>query len=91
MALSVVTLIAWAPLGAVLVAGAAARVFECRLDEGSVHPCMAAGVDIGPLLYTLGVGGWLMLAAFPLMLLTGVSWIVVGLWAVIRRFRRPFA
>ena len=89
LTLLLVTLIAWAPLGAVLAASAVASAFDCRVDEGSVHPCAVAGVDIGSLLYALGVSGWLMLAAFPLMLLTLVAWVGVAIWAIVRRLRRP--
>src|SRR5262245_15606761 len=82
------TLVAWAPVCAVLVAGVVANTLDCRLDEGSVHPCRLGGVDIGPTLYALGVSGWLILAAFPLMLLTTIAWIGLGLWAIVRRVGR---
>jgi hypothetical protein len=88
LTLLLVTLVAWAPLLAVLVASSAASAFDCRLDEGSTHPCLVAGADIGPALYVLGVSGWLMLAAFPLMLLTLVAWVGVVIWAIVRRLRR---
>ena len=90
-ALLLVTGVAWAPVGAVLVASAAANALDCRLDEGSVHPCQLGGMDIGPALYALGVSGWLILAAFPLMLLTVIAWLGVVLWAIVGRFRRPRA
>ena len=86
LALSVVTAVAWAPFAAVLVAGAAATAFDCRVDEGSAHPCVVGAVDIGPALYVLGVSGWLMLATFPLMLLTLVGWLAFGLWVAVRRY-----
>ena len=37
----------------------------CKVDEGSVHPCIINGKDYGQLLYTLGVLGWLMLVTIP--------------------------
>jgi hypothetical protein len=37
----------------------------CRVDEGSVHPCIINWKDYGQLLYALGIMGWLMLATLP--------------------------
>lgn len=41
-----------------LAAGMVANSFDCRLDEGSVHPCPAFGRDIGASLYFWGMMGW---------------------------------
>jgi hypothetical protein len=84
----IVTLVSFAPLISVLAAGIVADWLGCPLDEGSVHPCRAAGVDIGETLYAAAVLGWLMLATWPGMLASLVLW---G-WLLGRRLlraRRP--
>ena len=81
--LLVATLVAWAPLISVLLTFAIAGALECRVDEGSVHPCPGPfGTDLGPALYTMGVMGWLMLVTAPFMLVTGLAWTLLLLrWA----------
>ncbi|MFC4639895.1 hypothetical protein [Deinococcus hohokamensis] len=54
----------------------------CRLDEGSVHPCLVLGVDLGGALYTMGMMGWIMLITVPTGLLVGA---LVGGAALVRR------
>jgi hypothetical protein len=54
----------------------------CRVDEGSVHPCLVAGIDIGHLLYTLMTMGWFVILMLPFMLLTLVIWLGIGLRAL---------
>ena len=56
-----------------LSAGMVANAFGCRLNEGSIHPCLAFGMDIGGTLYFWGMMGWFSLATFP----TGVFALVV--------------
>lgn len=63
-----------APVGSVLIAGTVANTFGCKVDEGSVHPCLIGGKDYGQLLYTLGVLGWLMLVTLPIGLLALLVW-----------------
>lgn len=53
------------PLLTALLAGAIANLAKCELDEGSVHPCVIAGKDVGNLLYAMGVGGWFTLMTLP--------------------------
>jgi len=53
------------PLLIALLAGAIANLAKCELDEGSVHPCVIAGKDVGNLLYAMGVGGWFTLMTLP--------------------------
>jgi hypothetical protein len=60
-----------------------AHLTGCRVDEASAHPCLVAGIDIGGLLYTLLVMGWLVILLLPFMLLTLVIWLGIGLRAVI--------
>jgi|ERR1044071_2932164 len=75
--LGFIVLFAVAPLISVIVCGVIANAHGCKVDEGSVHPCVIDGKDYGQLLYTLGVLGWLMLATLPIGALGGVVWLVV--------------
>ena len=53
-----------------------AAAYGCKVDEGSVHPCIINGHDYGQLLYTLGVSGWFMLVTLPIGALAGAAWLV---------------
>ncbi len=86
VALCVVTAAAWAPVGALLLVAVLAWALECRVDEGSVHACSAAGFDIGPVLYGLGLSGWLILGLWPVMILTVLIWCALLVWVIVRRF-----
>jgi hypothetical protein len=72
-----IVLVALAPVGSVVACGLIANAYGCRVDEGSVHPCMINGKDYGQLLYTLGVMGWLMLVTLPAGALAFGLWLVV--------------
>lgn len=52
-----------APMISVLLAGLIAELNGCSLHEGFIQPCIVFGTDIGGVLYTMGVMGWLMLAS----------------------------
>ena len=54
-----------------------ANAHGCKVDEGSVHPCIINGHDYGELLYDLGVMGWFMLVTLPGGLLAFVSWFIL--------------
>jgi hypothetical protein len=75
--LVLIVLFALAPVGSVMACGIIANAHGCRVDEGSVHPCMINGHDYGQLLYTLGVLGWLMLVTLPGGLFAFVIWLIV--------------
>jgi len=60
-----------------MLCGAIANAYGCKVDEGSVHPCIINGHDYGHLLYTLGVLGWLMLVTLPAGLFAFVVWLIV--------------
>ncbi|MHC1782235.1 MAG: hypothetical protein AB9891_05645 [Anaerolineaceae bacterium] len=85
-----ILIVAFLPAISVAIAGSIANANGCQLDEGSVHPCIVNGTDMGETLYTMGVMGWLMLATIPLglgavvvyLLLVAVFYIVRG---IIRR------
>jgi len=71
------------------VAGSIATANGCQLDEGSVHPCIVNGRDMGEQLYGMGVAGWFMLVTVPTGLLAlmvyAASLLVVWL---VRKARR---
>lgn len=75
--LFLIALVALAPIGSVAVCGIIANTHGCKVDEGSVHPCVINGKDYGQLLYTLGVLGWLMLVTIPAGLFAGITWLIV--------------
>lgn len=74
--LGLIGLLALAPIGSVVVCGIIANAHNCRVDEGSVHPCIINGEDYGQLLYTLGVMGWLMLVTLPAGAIAFAIWLV---------------
>jgi hypothetical protein len=65
------------PVGSVVACGWFANAHGCKVDEGSVHPCIVGGKDYGQLLYTLGVLGWLMLVTIPAGALALAIWVVI--------------
>src|SRR5216110_132831 len=74
LALFVIFGFAFAPIGSVMLCAAIANAYGCKVDEGSMHPCIINGQDYGQLLYTLGVLGWLMLVTLPAGLFAFVVW-----------------
>ena len=56
-----------------MLCAAIANAYGCKVDEGSVHPCIINGHDYGELLYSLGVMGWFMLVTIPGALVAFVS------------------
>ena len=75
--LALIALFALAPIISVVLCGIIANAYGCKVDEGSIHPCMINGQDYGHLLYTLGVSGWFMLLTLPIGALVGAIWLVV--------------
>lgn len=75
--LFLIAAVALAPIASVVVCGWIANTHGCRVDEGSVHPCVINGHDYGQLLYTMGVLGWLMLVTLPAGALGFGVWLVV--------------
>ena len=74
--LVLIILFALAPIGSVILCSVIASAFGCKVDEGSVHPCIVNGHDYGQMLYTLGVMGWLMLATLPLGAVAFMIWLI---------------
>ena len=65
------------PLLGLLIALIAAPQLGCVVDEGSPRPCETAIGDVGGLLYTLHVGGWLTLLTLPFAGGLGIAWAIV--------------
>lgn len=87
--LIMLTIAGAAPIISVIAAGFVAGSLGCTLDEGSIHPCVVAGIDLGAVLYAMGVAGWLMLATGPLLIILILIWMIIGLRAILRRLRQP--
>ena len=77
IALVLIILVALAPVGSVVACGLIANANRCKVDEGSVRPCIINGQDYGQLLYTLGVPGWLILLSLPGGLFAFVIWLII--------------
>jgi hypothetical protein len=77
LALLAILAVTMAPVGSVVVCSWVANTHGCKVDEGSVHPCIIGGHDYGQLLYTLGVLGWLMLVTLPGGALALMIWLIV--------------
>ncbi|GHH00020.1 hypothetical protein [Pseudodonghicola xiamenensis] len=59
----------------------------CRIDEGSSHPCIILGHDLGDTAYSLGmISAWGLFFLAPLSFTAGLLW---GLTTMLRRLRRP--
>ena len=76
LALFAILAVAFAPIGSVMLCAGIANTYGCKVDEGSVHPCIINGHDYGELLYDLGVLGWLMLVTLPAGALAFVFWLI---------------
>lgn len=80
VALLVILALALWPVASVALAGWIAETNACRLDEGSIHPCLINGEDWGPTLYSMFVMGWFMLATIPL---GGIGLLILALVFII--------
>ena len=93
----IILLLAISPLLSAMAAGMIANRYGCDLDEGSVHPCVVNGNDIGDTLYTMGVLGWLALGTIPMGLiamaiyLVGVALFYLARWLIRRNRSSPVA
>jgi len=75
--LVLIVLFTFAPVGSVMACAWIANAYGCKVDEGSVHPCIINGHDYGQLLYTLGVLGWLVLVTLPGGVFAFIVWLIV--------------
>lgn len=84
-----ITLAAAAPLLSALAAGAIANAYGCHVDEGRTHPCIVHGSDLGEMLYTMFVAGWLMFLTVPAGAVAFLLWVVaIAIHLYLRRRRR---
>ncbi len=72
------------PFLSLAISVALADFGQCQLDEGSVHTCLIAGLDLGPTLYTMSVGAWFGLVTLPLLAATLLLWAAVELFRWLR-------
>jgi hypothetical protein len=68
------------PMIPVLVAGGIAAACGCKVDEGSVHPCIVFGKDLGHLLYVMAMMGWFALGTFPTGILALIVFSLIVWW-----------
>ncbi len=91
--LAIILFLCLLPVFSVLLAGTAASLAGCDLDEGSIHACIIAGVDWGETLYTLAMAGWLGLMTLPFAALAALLISLLALFDLIRylwrRSRQP--
>jgi hypothetical protein len=74
IAMLAVLVVCLLPFLSLFVSLAVAGFGQCQLDEGSVHPCLIGGVDLGPTLYVMSVSAWFGLMTLPLLLAAAVLW-----------------
>ncbi len=76
--LTLATLIGFSPIISLLLTSLIAETLGCTVNEAASHPCPGPfGWDLGDLLVTMFVMGWLMLVTWPLMLGTIMLWIIL--------------
>jgi TRAP-type C4-dicarboxylate transport system permease small subunit len=80
-----ILLYAFAPLLSVLLCGVIASLAECNVSEAGASPCPILGFDMGGVLVTMLVCGWLMFWTLPSGLLLLLVFTIIVL---IRRRRR---
>jgi hypothetical protein len=54
----IVIALALSPIAVTYTAGLIALLLGCDLNEAAVHSCLLLGVNIGPLLYAMGLAVW---------------------------------
>ena len=88
IAMAVAVVVCLLPFASLLVSVVVAKLGNCALDEGSVHPCVIAGVDLGAALYDMFVLTWLGLLTLPLLAFSVLLWIIVEVIAKVHRRNR---
>lgn len=82
------------PFAGVLVSAMLAALFGCELNEGGPQACMVLGLDLGGVLSSMFVMGWMALITLPLLMGLLVLWAVVEggvFWRKRRRDRKAAA
>jgi len=76
----IVVVLALSPIAVTYTAGLVALLLGCDLNEASVHPCPLLGVNIGPLLYAMGLAVWFVsltvATGLVALLVLAIVWIV---------------
>jgi hypothetical protein len=86
--LLLILLIGLWPLISVSIAGAVADANGCRLDEGSIHPCVVLGHDFGELLYAMEVLGWAGLVTMPIATFLFWVWVLMLVLRFVKKRKR---
>lgn len=76
------------PLASVLASATIAALAGCELNEASTSVCSIAGLDIGGVLSTMFVMGWMALITLPMLLGLLIVWALVEGWVRWRTRRR---
>jgi uncharacterized membrane protein YhaH (DUF805 family) len=74
---ALIVLFALAPLISLIIGLVIAAGLGCELDEGSVHPCLFMGTDLGDTLYVMTVAMWFSMFTVPLGAVAVVVWLIV--------------
>jgi len=74
---AIIVLFAIAPLISLIIGGGIAAALGCELDEGTVHPCLFMGTDLGETLYVMTVAMWFSMFTFPIGAVALVIWLIV--------------
>jgi hypothetical protein len=75
-------LIVWTPFLLLVLSLVVTRLTGCTVNEAGAQPCRIAGLDIGGLLYTLMMMGWLVIPLLPIMALMLIGAAVAGVLAL---------
>ncbi|MEH3065582.1 MAG: hypothetical protein PGN33_23570 [Methylobacterium radiotolerans] len=84
----ILLLITWLPVVPFALGLALTNLTGCTVNEAGTHPCPVAGHDIGGLLYTLTMTGWLLIPFLPFMALTLLLTVGQGLLMILRVWLR---
>jgi hypothetical protein len=76
----IVIALALSPIAVTYTAGLIALLLGCDLNEAAVHPCLLLGVNIGPLLYAMGLAVWFVAltvaAGLVALLVLAIVWFI---------------
>lgn len=75
------------PFAMVLLAAGISTLTGCDANEGIQQTCDVFGLDIGGLLSSLMLGGWLGLFTIPLVMTIAAAWLLVEVIAFVWRRR----
>jgi hypothetical protein len=82
LALGGIVMFAILPFVPTVAAFFIADILGCRLNEANAHTCVLMGSDIGGLLYSMALLGWLGIATISIagiMLVPWAGWLVFAL------------